>query len=133
VNTHNPNQGQTMTRILLTCIATLMLTGCVTEPDNSIITEWCEEHPWDARCSDQGGGAGGGDGGVCTPGDVGCHGPVNCSIGFRWNNVTRRCEYQNVGENCWFSPGDRYMRDILGYCQCLFPEGPLLMHEPEAE
>jgi hypothetical protein len=99
-------------------------------PTEGIITDWCSDHPWDARCSDQGGSGGGGGGGGsgggnCIPGDIGCHGPVNCSIGFRWNNVTRRCEYQNVGEDCSFDPGDRCIRDITGYCQCLFPEGPL--------
>jgi hypothetical protein len=107
-------------------------TPSVGAPTEGIITDWCSDHPWDARCSDQGGSGGGGGGGGgsgggnCIPGDIGCHGPVNCSIGFRWNNVTRRCEYQNVGEDCSFDPGDRCIRDITGYCQCLFPEGPLL-------
>jgi hypothetical protein len=84
------------------------------------------------RCG--GGGGTGGGGGNCIPGDVGCSGPVRCmGVGFRWNNVTRRCEYDRVGEDCSFNPGDRCIRDITGYCQCLFPEGPLLTAPPSKE
>jgi hypothetical protein len=125
---------------LLVCSALTFSAACLSaddEADNGLITEWCELHPWDARCSTGegggggtgGGGSSGGGGGNCVPGDIGCHGPVNCRAGFRWNSVTRRCEYQNVGEICSLYPGDQCIRDILGYCQCPVPEGPLFTRE----
>ena len=106
--------------------------GLATRPAEGPVTnvggggEGCST-PDEAELPRCGGGSGTGGGGNCIPGDVGCSGPVRClGVGFRWNNVTRRCEYQNVGEDCSFQPGDRCIRDITGYCQCLFPEGPLL-------
>jgi hypothetical protein len=107
------------------------------DPGTNIVVPGCDAPEWDPNriCdsnpgsggggpSGPGGGAGGGGGGgVCTPGTPGCHGPVQCPPGQRWNSTLGRCVHNDHGASCWNPSYPTWVCRIgvTGNCVCSPP------------